>query len=333
MNGEQNNQQNNPQFGEQNNPQNANFGEQSQESQFTQKPPPEVNIRSMESDKKSIESGESSPVPESVIPPQDKKEPEFRPETQASDSFEEVNGNNKEKPKTKKWLIWLVIIILIIGVLAIIYFFVLPKDSKDANQEPPPAVLPPPPAKISHRSLFNPKPAAVSEIRLNNVLIPSITSAMQALAANRLALNTVQEVSIFDNNGSQIPFSVFAAQYINSLTSAQISNWFEDDFTAFLYYDEDGVWPGYVAKIKNGVNLDSVKANLTVIETSDIGKFYLSPPGTFSEFNHGSINDKSSRYSVGSAKGASFNYLFANNQFVISASFNGLKAVAPLLGI
>ena len=59
----------------------------------------------------------------------------------------------------------------------------------------------------------------------------------------------------------------------------------------------------------------------------------VATPGAFKGFKDGTLNAMASRYSVGSTPGASFNYGVFGGYLVISTSYDGLKAVAPMLGL
>lgn len=314
-----------------------NFGSnqpnQREEPKFGAPPTPEINIRTTESDIKSIERGESMPVPESVLPPETDKEPVFRPETQVPEG---MTGMEEEPPtKGKKPWLWIILGVVIIGLGTLAYFVVLPLIS--APPSPLPTPSPSPTTQVitpaPHNSLFLTPVPDESRVNLQNFLLSTITNNLQLVAANRLPDNTLQEVEIADTNDSQVPWSSYLSAFLPTLTPTQLATWFEDDFTAFIFYDGKGVWPGYVAKIKNGVNVDEAKANLSILETSDLSKFYLSPPGVFGQFKNGQINGKATRYAVGGIPGAALNYGFVNSYFIVSASYDGLKAAAPLLGI
>jgi len=310
----------------------SNQPNQPGEQKFGAAPTPEINIRTTESDIKSIERGESMPVPESVLPPETEKEPVFRPETQVPEG---MMGMEEEPPKGKKPWLWIILGVVIVGLGLLAYFVVFPLISSPPTPSPTPSPSPTTQiiAPAPHNSLFLSPLADQTQITLQNFLLSTITNNLQLIAANRLPDNTVQEVVVVDINDSQVPWSSYLPAFLPTLTPTQLGTWFEDDFTAFIFYDAKGVWPGLVAKIKNSANIDAAKATLTILETSDLSKFYLSPPGVFGQFKNGQINGKATRYAVGGIPGAALNYGFVNSYFVISTSYDGLRAAAPLLGI
>lgn len=289
-------------------------------------------MRTMQSDIGSVQKGESLPMPQSVLPPPVENEPVFRPETQVGNALPAGDQAPVAKKSGKLW-IWIGLFVVIAGGAVAAYFFIF---QNSASISPPLAGTPvatPITPVIPHSSYFMNAPQANSELRLNNLSYTAIVNALQNLAAGKLTDGFVQEVAILDAQGSQIAFGSYLPVFMPGLTSVQLTGWLEDDFTAFLYYDKNGVWPGYVAKIKNGVNLDEVKSNLASLEKEDLSKFYLAVPGTFATFKSGQLNGQPTRYAAGSAAGASFNYVFINGELIISSSFSGLKAAAPLLGL
>ncbi len=311
-----------------------NSSGQPTDQKFNAPPPPEVDLRTMQSDISSVQKGESMPMPQSVLPPAVESEPVFRPETQVGDTLPGGQEISAPKKKSGKLWIWISLLIVIAGGGTAAYFFVYPSlaPAPVAPVTPPPAPTPITPV-IPHNSYFLTAPQTNSELRLNNLLYTTIINSLQNLAATKLTDGFVQEVAILDAQGSQITFSSYLPVFAAGFTPTQLANWFEDDFTAFLYYDKNGVWPGYVAKIKNGANLDEVSSNLASLEKEDLSKFYLAAPGGFGPFKSGQLNGKSTRYAGGSAVGSSFNYALINGELIISTSYNGLKAAAPLLGL
>jgi hypothetical protein len=318
-------------------------GEQNTNQQsggFGAPPAPEVNVRSMASDVKSIERGDASPVPESIVSPDMGREPVFRPETQAGNESLPMGdmGMNAEPKKSKsKVLLWSIVGVAVVAVGVIGYFAypIIFPGTTEVVEIPPPVVPPvePPPVQLQpHQSFFATAPAATAELRLSNLLYLSVVTALQEKTATKLPDDTLQEIVVMDDKGSQIPFKSYINTFAPNLTVQEIEKWFEDDFTAFVFYDKNGVWPGMAGKLKSGVNIDEARVALAALEASDVSRFYLSAPGTFTAFKAGNINGKQTRYSVGSQTGASFNYGVAGNYLVISTSFSGLKAVAPLLG-
>ncbi len=305
------------------------------ESKFGAPPGPQLNVRTMESDTRSIQRGDSMPMPESIFPPGNASEPVFRPETQVDASFVPPEEGPK-KSGAHLWL-WIAVGIAVVAAVVVGYFvfpIIFGGGSTETLPPPPPPteVIPPPAPEVKpHQSFF-----ITPDISKTEILLPNVsrdTAVITLTALERKPEQTLEEVVILDQNRSQIASNMYLKEFVTEVAAAQMAAWFEDDFTAFLYYDANGVWPGYAFKVKVGVNLDEVKANASVIEGSDLSRFYLAAPGTFAPFKSGTVSGKSTRYAIGSQPGASFNYGIIGNYLIVSTSYNGLKNALPLLGL
>lgn len=295
-------------------------------------PAGDVFVRTMEEDIK-------APKPEEVLPPEEGRDIEIKPETVVPPMPEAPRIAELPELETPKKPIWLFVVggIIIAAVSFVLgYFVVFPlifpaKEAITVTEQP--AVSAPIAeeaklAKIEHKSLFVIKPAGISNVSVLPMDLFGISVALQSAAAVRLADGSVREAAILDQNGNQISYSEFLALFLSGADKAQLEQWFENDFSAYLYYDRNGVWPGYVAKIKRNPSLISSLENV-----GNITNFYLAAPGTFSSFKDGKVNGYATRYSVGSKAGASFNYGTFGNYFIISTSFDGLKAAVKLLSL
>jgi hypothetical protein len=309
-------------------------------------PPPEIGLRTMQSDIKSVQAGEAAPSPEAVLPPELESVME-KPETVNQMPGAVVSPAGGRKP-VKMVLLVLGIAVLAGGLGVFGYYVVYPLvfPAPTISPQPPQAAQPAPlaeapasvPVMAPHQTYFVNAPAATAEIKLESVDSDSITAALQTETLDRLPDNSVKEVVMLDANGSQISSnSLFNALLGTTIDiPADKSEWlFEDDFTAFVYYDANGVWPGYIAKAKVPQPAEAatdVPGLLEQIENADLSLFYIQPAADFAEFKDGQYKTFATRYAVGPA-GASFNYGVFGDYAVISASFGGLKAAAALLGL
>ncbi len=185
----------------------------------------------------------------------------------------------------------------------------------------------------AHKSFLVNPPAAEADLKLAGVDYLTIAAALQNESFNQLADGQLKEVKISDNKG-QVPFASYLGALMPAATALGGTDWFENDFTALLYYDANGVWPIYIAKLKSGVDSSAVKNGLKALEPiMETANLYLNPPGTFAPFKDGKAGNYPTRYSVGTQKGAAFNYGIAGNYLILSANYNGLKSVLPLLGL
>lgn len=305
-------------------------------------PPPEISLRTMQGDIKAVEAGEAVPSPQAVLPP------ELESIIEKPETISQLSGPVTPPPGGKKilkpGLIILGILVLGGGLGLLGYYVVYPlifpaptPKSPVVEQQPAkqtPLKESPTAQVVPHTSYFVTAPALYETLRLSDISPLAISNALQSAALNSPGENRVKEIAILDNGGSQVAFPVFAAALTNNaLNEASLSNVFENDFTAYLYYDSRGVWPGYVAKIKSGVSAANAALVLSSVENMDLNFLYINGLGqVFQPFKDGKYKDYSTRYAVGSRSGASFNYGVFGNYAIISTSFDGLKAAAALLG-
>ncbi|MEK7612011.1 MAG: hypothetical protein AAB407_01595 [Patescibacteria group bacterium] len=301
-----------------------------QNQQFAPPPPKEVDVRTMGSDTKSMERGDISPMPDKMAPPQFGAEPSFAPETQIGGDF---GGKETvaDPAKSQKVWIWTAIIAAVV-VLGVGGYFALPfitgTPDPIVEEVPGTPIVP----VIQHQSYLVPAPLSQSTIQLSAITQLAARNSLELVAGNSQSAGTLQEVSVQNSTGGQIPFAQYMSVFAPELTVTNMEQWFDEDFTTFIHYDANGAWPGYVARLKSGVNIDEVRASVMALEGTMIANFYLGNPGTFGAFKDGQINTMPTRYSVGSIPGASFNFAILGNYFVITTSYPGLQAVTPLLG-
>ncbi len=287
-------------------------------------PVPEVNIRTMTSDIKSVERGDATPLPESVLPKEIQNEPVFSPETMTPE-------NNPAKATNKNWLIWTGVTILILVGGGIAYFSVFRSKNPPASPAPTP-VTAPKPTTPTHASFFK-APIPKDQIRLNNLLLSSVTTALQSYAATLTGTSTLKEIEIVDKDGAPASWKNYFKVFGVDLNDEKLSA-FEGDFTAFVFKDSNGSWPGYIAMLKSSSTSATILTDLKAIESADITKFYLAPTGSFGNFKDGKVKTFTTRYATGSKPGVAFNYgLIDNKYLVISTSYKGLQESVNALGL
>ena len=293
---------------------------------------PEVSIRTMEADLKSLKLG-AAPKAESVLPSAMKDIKEV-PET-----VSQLGQVVSEQPR-RSWIKTVIMILAVLvvggGVGFIAYYYVYPLfiGTEEPISETPSDMMPPSalPVRLNHVSYFQ---ANIPKTRVEFRALTAVTIAEALNKIEPAADGSLKEVPILDIGGGQIYFADFLGTLL-PLTDADkniISESLAQDFTAFLYYDANGVWPGYVAKLKSPAGADKLKFEfLPVMELFDLGSLYLAPV-SLQPFKDGKYNSLETRYAVGSAPGASFNYAFAGDYLVLSTSFNGFKAAVMALGL
>jgi len=299
-------------------------------------------MRTLESDIKAIRGGEASPMPESVLP-SELKEVFEQPETVAQlETVEEVAPRGK---KFFKIILFVVGILIVGGGLGLLGYYVIypllsppPKPSvvqQPSGQQPSSSAQAPIQVRIVHKSYFVSSPTAKTTINFRDLNRGNIIQALKQVASEQSG--TIKEIEIFDSTGGQIYADNFFSNLIALRESDKniLSVALEPDFTAFLYYDSRGVWPGYVMKLKSDSGFLSKLQNdfLPYLENSDLSGFYLASPGVFGAFQNGKVKNYATRYAVGSTPGAAFNYVFAGDYLIFSSSYDGLKLAIAALGL
>jgi len=149
--------------------------------------------------------------------------------------------------------------------------------------------------------------------------------------ANAVPVNNLKEVILRDKNQSLIGFSKFLPVILPELKSEEIAGFFEENFTATVFSDLNGFWPGYVAKLKSTATVsqaqDFIKQNLE--SSTNLKNIFPEEPGTAAAFKDGLAGSQTinTRYATFSKPGAAFNYGWANDNFVISSSYAGLLEI------
>lgn len=318
--------------------------------------PEKVTMRTMAEDMQKP-AGAGVLSEENMISPEEFQtaEPVFKPET-----INQMGAPVQAVPTTGKSKKFITILGMLVGAAAVgvlAYFVVYPKlfpalvpqpepQSPAAENTPSATETQTPEADsqaktplLKHESLFAVPAAAKSDVTIYNFSLSGIGTALREESANKNGLNRQIKEVAFGTVAGPIAFSDFLSLFVKTDAASAAApafvdlSKFEDDFTAFLYYDEGGVWPGYVARLRAEENPASVMTRLIEVESSlDLPTFYLNPAGTFKSFKDGAYNGLKTRYAVGGAPGASFNYTFSGNNLVLSTSFEGLKAALALLG-
>lgn len=259
--------------------------------------------------------------------------PGAKPEFFSPETFEASPipaGVKSDSSLVKNIILVVVSVIFVGGIGALSYFVVFPLLFPPKGSVTPPPVVAVP---VTHKSYLVKSPAAEVDLKLADHKYLTIATALQSEGFNQLSDGQVKEVKISES-GTQMPFSTFLSAVSPVASALADGGYFEKDFTAILYYDANGVWPVYVAKLKAGANAVDLLSIMKSIEgVLDLGSLYLAPPGSFADFKDGQVSGRATRYAVGTQSGASFNYGLLGDYFVLATSYNGLKATAPLLGL
>lgn len=309
-------------------------------------PPPEVGVRTLASDVSQMrQSGGMQPQPKTFRPEDLGGAPVFKPREPAA-----PGGLPKKPAPTRMILIIGGAVAFLLIAAAVFYLFVRPilspseevlpaETTPPAVETPPPAQSPPtvetPPAPptlaLTHKSLFNPAPQLTGTVAPEKLGLVDLTSAIQKVTSDAQAVGAVKELVLASATlGSGEVFNVLLPDLDKNFSDANL----EKDFTAFAYYDVNGVWPGYVFQLKSGSDLTAAKSGFAGMEASkNLTNFYLVNPGTPAAFKDGApISGNTVRYLSYSKAGASFNYGWLGNYLVLSTSYSGFKEASKLLG-
>ncbi|MEK7115276.1 MAG: hypothetical protein AAB847_02870, partial [Patescibacteria group bacterium] len=268
-------------------------------------PPPqaEVNVRTMESDTKSMqEQGGAAPVPQQVSP----SEVAFKSE--------------EPTPHSGKRVWWLLLVLIIVaggGAGAYYYYFIMNNEITPGNEN------------IASETNTPPAEEAPATISLTN-----LNAALKNESGEILPPDNFKEITLVGEQEKPLSFLNVVSVILPELTGTELANTiknnFKDEFQTYLYYDENGVWPVYKAMLKDDSSIDimTLRAQLLSMENASIGNFYIDPLGPAAPFKDGQVNSYPTRYSSFSNKvGASFNYGLINSDLYLSTSYQGLKKI------
>lgn len=240
-----------------------------------------------------------------------------------------------------------VVFLLVVAGLAFIgYFIVYPLFSEQSaslpgeTQEASPAPSVPgsrEKAGISHQSFFAAEPAE----DINFIFDKSpVTQAAQlqtygqkltAFLDNAGITSDFTELSIQRTDGAFFSIQEFLPLINGEILEASfLEEHFEKDFTAFVYKDRNGYWPGYVLRLK-GATIPSL---LQIEDSPNIVNLFLASPGDpQGAFEERQIDGRSVRARSFSEPGAMFGYAWHDARYlVVTTSEGGLRRAFEHLG-
>lgn len=233
-----------------------------------------------------------------------------------------------------------IIIVVVIGLASLSYFVVYPLLT-ESDSLPSPAPAPPPTGGASplpsspirsHQSFFVVPAAQETPLTIEPVSADGIAEALRQIGERGMPADSLEEIIMRDSRGSHIAFPAFMAAF-GVFDPDDLAAWFEDDFTAFLYYDDKGIWPGYLAKVKPDANRTDLMIALSGLETVPLRQFFLEDPGSLGPFRDGTVFGRPNRYAAGTLPGAAFEYILVDNYVAVSASYPGLQAALRQMGV
>ncbi len=333
-------------------------------------PPPEITVRTMKSDLESLkQTGGAMPLPKTFTPPELKREvspagappPPLPPpapsritpsefgepkkmESPAKPASSVIEEEGRPAGILKKILVWSLGAVLAIGVGLAGYYFIYPALFPAQVPPPPPAITnqtPPaqnpvpavpqaqlPPAFAPHQSLLK-SADQNSAAKLSATDLNSLKTALQEEAKKLNPPGTLAELAMSNANG-QIPASTALSALIPEISADTMKKLFQEDFTAALFYDANGVWPAYVLKLSSEASQVEAQTAVSGLESSkNLKNLFLADPGTSSAsgFKTGQTSGVATRYLTYSKKGAGLNIAWSGDKLVVSTSFEGLKKI------
>ncbi|PIT93202.1 MAG: hypothetical protein COU06_01130 [Candidatus Harrisonbacteria bacterium CG10_big_fil_rev_8_21_14_0_10_38_8] len=296
----------------------------------------EPTLRTMQSDTANLNApAEPIGMPLNQVKPEinnapifDADEPAFTPETQFSEDPVDSIISQKKSNLVK----FMIIILLVIIAGAGIWFFFFrgtpsPVENNDMGDLTPITdndVIIENNVPVSGFSHF--PTGSVSRINLPLTVISLTTIKGGIISQAELFPAGLSEVNLTEN-GSPVSFKMFLTEYAPTfLESVVTDSFFEDEFTLFVYKNELGIWPGFIANLNTSYDTELFLEWLRAFELSNINEYFLVNPGTFgTAFKDGQVLGINDRYSPGTTAGASLGYLVNDGKFLLSTSFDGMK--------
>ena len=235
-----------------------------------------------------------------------------------------------EEPKMKSGLLKKLPIILggvvLAGALGVFaYYVVFPLVF------PSPVTTPVPTIPLAHTSYFTIPAASRSKITFKDLNKSTITEAINQVASAAAPAGAIKEIEVA-GAGGQIPFSAYSDQLMNlTVSKANLDQWLEKDFTAFMYYDNNGAWPGYILKVMPNY-LNEIRAKFYPDIEASAGGLYVSP-ASLGVWKDGNVSGYPTKYAIGARSGESANYGIFGNYLVISTNFDGFKTAVTAIGL
>ncbi|MEK7520785.1 MAG: hypothetical protein AAB560_01780 [Patescibacteria group bacterium] len=323
-------------------------------------PAPPIEIRTMESDLKSLqESGGAAVTPKPIAtapsavsverPAEEVKlsipgytgpeEPLFSADLSVPTAQAAVPAAASAKPNLLKIaLVALGAIIVAGGVGVVSYLYVYPKlfpaaepvAEQPSVEKPAEPVIPPAP-KVVHKSFLTIAADLTEEARISAVDLGSASGALRQSAADKRAPGTFKEIVFTGPSGFVASSDLFSVL----VPELNLKNSFEDDYTAGVYYDETGAWPVYILKLKAGALTAEAQLAVSRLESSlNLKNLFAGDPGVMGPegFKNGKIGDRQTRYAAFSAKGAAVNYGWFGDYVIIGSSYPAFKEAASRAG-
>jgi hypothetical protein len=270
-------------------------------------------------------------------------------------------GATPAKKSNKGLLVAILTFIIIVGLGAVGYFIVYPKFFGSETTELPPAENVPPPAENlppaiqeqpaikkpepppspppspttinSHATFFKTAADLATEVELASPTGRfNLTDLKQTLALAALEVPPFTELVIKDSAGQLPSFYEIARLFAPTTFNETVLQSFEGDFTYFVYINDAGAWPGFIAKTKTAPNQTVFDAVAKLETNGEAANFFFTDPGAPSTWKSGQVNKRPARYLSFSKNGSSLSYTWFDNYLLVSTNYAGAQEAAKRLG-
>ncbi len=196
------------------------------------------------------------------------------------------------------------------------------------NNPAPPAVIP----SVTHQTYFI---TSLPVVKLQlNLASGGVAQSLQLAAKGVLSTTTLFEVQWQKPDGSSFAWSDFLPAFASGLDTNFFMSNFSPDFTAFVYKDKAGLWPGYVMKLTSSRSTLLLANDLLKLESlpSSLTGFFASPPGSpVANFKDGQVVGEPVRYIAFEKTPAEFVYGWFHGYLVFGTSEAAITAAVKNL--
>lgn len=260
-------------------------------------PPSRVNVRTMQSDMKSIqESGGQNPQPymteinqqpKKETPPQEvsfqpselgtnipgyvgPEEPIFKPggavgplPPQQKPIQPETTAVKPPQKGSKVLIISLAAVVLVVAVLGIGYYFskkqkAVSTATPEQTNTPPVDTTPTPP-KPQYSSLFKTANVPQAEEIITALDLENIKKALNNAAAT-IPTDTLKEIVLRNADNSLVSSYKLFPILLPEIAKEDLTGVFEENSMTVVFVNKDGAWPAYVFQLKSSANAEQAQA-------------------------------------------------------------------------
>ena len=258
----------------------------------------------------------------------------------------------------------ILVAIIVIGLIAIGYFFVYPMfsvknatvNTEATNSETPkqpaeeivvPVVPPAEPATTTEPTIPTPPPAPVSTIEVHSSFLKTradlvfdaklsaftLDDLKNPIAFNTTSVPLFKEVVWKTEENKPLSFTQVASLIFPTFFTQEKVASFQDDFTLFAYSNSKGTWLGFIAKLKDGIDVGKIQDGMSVLQKdTGLKNIFLSDPGTMSPWKDGKVRNKPTSLAQFSLSGATISYTWFDRYLLVSSNIDAADEAGKRLG-